>query len=251
MKDKNLRKIYPISWITESKKLIEFIQEWNSSSEDNLLVADFASGEYDRVPSFFTKFLPPLFKMELDYEKRIVVYCTDIHLLRLESLLSKLTDENLLDNVRIVHAALETMDTKAKLIELSQEFIIEHSETSTWLDDFLIGENRLPPQCFDIGILNTDVVGYLFEYYKEYSDAEKALSMVWRMIRQNGLLIVTMPCLEFTVDNIDVLEKTGFTFLEGLDINTTTGEKTDLKRNVSLDKLSNLGHYSYLVFSKI
>ena len=251
MEDKNLRKIYPIAWITESKRFTEFLQEWNSSSDDNLLVADFASGEYDRVPTYFAKLLPPLLKMELDYEKRIVVYCTDVHLLRLESLLSKLTEDNLLDNVRVVNATLETMDTKAKLLESSQEFIIDHSETATWLDDFLIGENRLPSQCFDIGILNTDVVGYLFGYYKEYSDAEKALSMVWRMIRQNGLLVVTMPCLEFTVDNIAILEKTGFTFLEGLDINTTTGERTDLKRDVSLNKLSNLGHYTYLIFSKL
>jgi hypothetical protein len=249
MDDKNLRNIYPIAWTTESKTLIAFIQKWNSSSEDNLLIADFASGEYDRVPTFFTNVLPDMLGITIDNEKRIVVYCTDIHSLRLDSLLGKLEEENKLDNIRVVHSALETMDINAELREQSLEFILKNPETATWLDDFLIGEKRFPSECFDIGILNTDVIGYLFEYYKEYSDAEKALSKVFEMIRKGGLLVVTMPCQQYKVDNVSIMEKTGFTFQEGLDITLSNGKKTLLEKDVPLEELSRLGHYTYLIFS--
>jgi len=251
LEEKNLRKIYPISWVTESSHLIDFLDEWYSTSEDNLLVADFASGEYDRVPSFFSKFLPQMLEMKLDYNKRIVAYCIDLHLLRLESLLGKLKEDDLLDNVRIVHSALETMHSKAEILEASLEFIVENTETATWLDDFLIGEKQFPSECFDIGILNTDVIGYLFEYYKEYSDAEKALSSIWSLIRPEGLLIITMPCLQYKIDNISVLENIGFNFLEGIDITLVSGQKTILQKDVPLNQLSTLGHYTFMIFRKL
>ncbi|TFG98901.1 hypothetical protein E4H12_04595 [Candidatus Thorarchaeota archaeon] len=250
MEDKYLRKIYPISWIIESPYFVSFIQEWISSYRDDLLVADFASGEHDRVPTFFTKELPRIARLPLDSEKRIVVFCTDIHALRLDSLLGKLEEDELLDNVRVVHAALETMDAKANLRTLNLDYIEGRPEIATWLDDFLISEERFPSDCFDIGILNTDIVGYMHEYYKEYSDAEKGLSKVWSLIHSGGLLIVTMPCLLYTIDNILVLEKIGFEFLQGIDINLTSGEKTFLEKDVPLEKLSNLGHYTFLLFSK-
>ncbi|MGY5859168.1 MAG: hypothetical protein RTU63_07350 [Candidatus Thorarchaeota archaeon] len=250
MEDKNLRNIYPISWITESSRFVEFVKDWISESEDDLLVADFASGEHDRVPTFFTKKLPRIVEPSSDLEKRIVVFCTDIHALRLDSLLGKLEEDELLDDVRVVHAALETMDTKAELRIPNLDYIQNHPDVATWLDDFLIGEQRFPSESFDVGILNTDVVGYIHEYYKEYSDAEKGLSKVWSSIRSGGLLVVTMPCLQYRVDNISVLEKIGFNYLEGMDITISTGEKTLLEKNVPLDKLSNLGHYTFLIFSK-
>jgi len=250
MDDKNLRNIYPISWITESPRFIEFIRTWISNSEDDLLIADFASGEHDRVPTFFTKELPRIVNLSQDSEKRPVVFCTDIHALRLDSLLGKLEEDELLDDVRVVHAALEKMDVEANLRPLNLDYIQEHPDEATWLDDFLIGEKKLPSECFDIGILNTDIVGYMHEYYTEYSDAEKGLSKVWSMIRPGGILVVTMPCMLYKVDNVSVLEKIGFTYLEGFDIILSTGEKTHLEKNVQLDDLSKLGHYTFLLFSK-
>ncbi len=250
MEDKNLRNTYPISWITESPRFIEFIQEWISNFEDDMLVADFASGEHHRVPTFFTKILPQILNQSQDSEKRIVVFCTDLHVLRLDSLLGKLEEDELLGNVRVVHAALEKMDVEANLRPSNLDYIKEHPDVVTWLDDFLIDEQRFPTECFDVGILNTDIVGYLHEYYTEYSDAEKGLSKVWSMIRSGGLLIVTMPCMLYKVDNISVLEKIGFEFLQGIDITLSTGEKTFLEKNVLLDQLSNLGHYTFLIFSR-
>ncbi|MHA1136038.1 MAG: hypothetical protein ACTSSE_06075 [Candidatus Thorarchaeota archaeon] len=250
MGDKNLRNIYPVSWVTESSHFIEFIQNWISESEDDLLVADFASGEHDRVPSFFTKELPQIMNLPQDSEKRIVVFCTDVHALRLDSLLGKLEEDELLANVRVVHAALEKMDVEANLRSPNRDYIKEHPDIATWLDDFLIGEKKLPSECFDIGILNTDIVGYMHEYYTEYSDAEKGFSKVWSMIRPGGILVVTMPCMQYKVDNISILEKVGFTYVEGLDITLSTGEKTLLEKNVRLDELSNLGHYTFLLFTK-
>jgi hypothetical protein len=249
MDNKNLHNIYPISWVLESPYFIQSIQDWKLHSEDDLLVADFACGEHDRIPTFFTKELPRIIKHS-NSERRIVVFCTDIHALRLDSLLGKLEEDELLDNVRVVHAALEKMDSNANLQPLNLNYILEKPDIATWLDDFLIGEQRFPSECFDIGVLNTDVVGYLYEYYKESTDATVGLRKVWNLIRSGGLLIVAMPCLQYRIDNVSVLEQIGFSFVEGFDITLSNGEKTLLSKSVQLEKLSNHGHYTFLIFSK-
>lgn len=248
MEDKDLRNVYPISWITESNCFNEFIGRSLFTSQDDLLVADFASGEYDRVPTFFTRELPKLVKPS-SVLRKIVVYCIDIHALRLDSLYDKLGEEGSLSQVRVVQAALETLDTSANMQSENLDYINNNPEIANWLDDFLIGEKKFPPECFDIGILNNDVIGYMYEYYTEYSDAEKGLHKIRKLIRSNGLLIVTMPCLQYKIDNISVLEQIGFTFLEGLDITISTGEQTSLEKKVRLDEMSKLGHYTFLLFS--
>jgi hypothetical protein len=250
MNDKNLRNIYPISWISESPSFVEFIQKWNLDRENDLLVADFASGEYDRVPTFFTKELPRIVDSSNETEKRIIVFCTDLHPLRLDSLLGKLEEDQLLDTVRVVHSTLEKLDSEANLRASNFDYFDEHPDTMIWLDDFLIGEQRFPSECIDIGILNNDVIGYLYEYYKEYSNATMGLRKVYSLIRSGGLLLVTMPCLQYKIDNISVLENIGFSFIEGFDITLSIGKKTSLGKNVPLDELSNLGHYTFLIFSK-
>lgn len=251
MEDKHLRNVYPVSWVTESPRFIKYIEKWHSDSKDNLLVADFASGEHDRIPTFFTKELPRLLKHPPASKKRIIVYCTDIHALRLDSLLGKLEEDDLLNNVRVVHAALETMDTNAKLRTPSMDFIKDNPDIATWLDNFLIREQAFPSECFDVGILNADVVGYMHEYYKEYSDALIGLQKVQRLIRNNGLLVVTMPCSLYVIDNVAVLEEVGFKYLQGVDIKLSSGEKTYLEKNVKPASLSRLGHYTFLIFTKI
>jgi len=249
MNDKSLRNVYPISWITESSEFMEFIERHQSTSEDDLLVADFASGEYDRVPTYFTRELPNVIKSSTK-ARRFVAYCTDIHSLRLDSLYRKLEEEGSLSQVRVVQAALETMDISAKLVSENFDYVSNNPDIVNWLDDLLIGKQCFPPECFDIGILNNDVIGYMHEYYTEYSNAEKGLQKVYKLIRNDGLLIVTMPCLQYKIDNISVLEKIGFTYLGGLDITPSTGEKTILEKNVPLDVLSNLGHYTFFIFVK-
>ncbi len=221
-----------------------------SEGDDNFYIADFASGEYDRVPSVFVRELPKLLKEDIDPSRKICVYCTDLHALRLDSLLGKLEEEDILDNVRVVQATLEKMDEVANLRPAMIEFLDSKPETISWLDDFLIGEQRFPPECFDIGILNNDIVGYMHEYYKDYSDAKIGLQKVRKLIREKGLLVVTMPCSLYVVDNVAVLEDVGFKYLQGVDVNLSTGEKTFLEKNILLDQLSNLGHYTFLIFSR-
>lgn len=221
-----------------------------SEGDDCFYIADFASGEYDRVPSVFVRELPKLLKQDTDPSRKICVYCTDLHALRLDSLLGKLEEEDILDNVRVVQAALEKMDEVANLRPAMIEFLDSKPETISWLDDFLIGEQRFPPECFDIGILNNDIVGYMHEYYKEYSDAKIGLQKVRKLIRKKGLLVVTKPCSLYVVDNVAVLEEVGFKYLQGVDVNLSTGEKTFLEKNILLDQLSNLGHYTFLIFSR-
>ncbi|MCK5389198.1 MAG: hypothetical protein KAJ36_01830, partial [Candidatus Thorarchaeota archaeon] len=190
-------------------------------------------------------------KDDIDPPKKICVYCTDLHALRLDSLLGKLEEEDMLDNVRVVQAALEKMDEEATLRPAMIDFLDSNPETISWLDDFLIGEQRFPPECFDIGVLNNDIVGYMHEYYKEYSDALIGLQKVQRLIRNNGLLVVTMPCSLYIVDNVAVLEEIGFKYLQGVDIKLSSGEKTYLEKNAKPASLSRLGHYTFLIFTKI
>jgi SAM-dependent methyltransferase len=247
---KDIRNAYPISWITESRRFTEYFHKIIKASEDDLLVADFASGEYDRVPSFFSRELPKLVNISNANERRIVVYCTDIHELRLESLFGKLREERSLNQVRCIHTSLEDMERNAKFISENIEFVNDHPEVVNWLDDFLIGEEQFPPECIDIGILNNDVIGYLHDYYTEYSDAEKSLESIWRLIRPKGILIVTMPCLQYQVDNISILEKVGFSYIEGIDIVLSSGTKILLEKHIQLDQLSMLNHYTFFVFSR-
>jgi len=250
MERKDLHSIYPISWILESPTFLDFMQRSLSDDDDYFYIADFASGEHDRVPSFFVKEIPKLLKHKNNFSKRIVTYCTDLHALRLDSLMGKLEEENLLDKVRVVQAPLEKMDETANLRPGMSEFLDQNPESVSWLDDFLIGEQRFPPECFDIGILNNDIVGYMHEYYKEYSDAKVGLQKVHRLIRRNGMLIVTMPCSLYVVDNVSILENIGFEYLEGVDVNLTSGEKTFFEKEFKPENMSRLGHYTFLIFSK-
>ena len=245
---KEIHSVYPISWILESPVFVNFMKASSSRGNDEILVADFASGEHDRVPSFFISILPKLLKLG-EAARETFVYSIDLHSLRLDSLLGKLEESHLLDRSRVVQAKLETMDQSAIMRPGMIEYIEEHLDTAIWLDDFLIGENKLPPNCFDIGVLNNDVVGYMHEYYKSYSDVDVGVQKVLNSIREDGLLVVTLPCSLYLVDNIAVLEKVGFSYLEGVDVDLSTEEITLLDRRTDPKTMSRLGHYTALFFS--
>ena len=245
---KEMHSVYPISWILKSPAFVNFLTASLIHGYDEFLVADLASGEHDRVPSFFIKILPEVLKLKED-TREIYVYSIDLHGLRLDSLLGKLEESNLLDKARVVQAKLESMDQDANLRPGMTEYIEKHPTTTIWLDDFLRSENRFPLDCFDLGVFNNDVVGYMHEYYKSSSDVQLGLQKIHCLIRSGGLFIVTMPCSLFIVDNIVVLEKEGFTFLEGVDIDLSTEEVTFLKKNADPKTMSRLGHYTILLFT--
>ncbi|MFX1560611.1 MAG: hypothetical protein ACFFBL_08475 [Promethearchaeota archaeon] len=238
----DIYKIYPIAWITKSQAFLDFVSSYASTE---LLVADFASGEHDRVPSFFLKVLPEL---SSSITKQIVVYCTDLHALRLDSLLGKLEESNLLENVRVVHTKLETMDEEARF----RPDLIKHLESNlsikNQLDQHLIEKQFIPEGTFDLGILNNDIVGYLYEYYKEYSDVAVSLQKVHKVLKKGALLVVTMPCSLYIVDNVKILESFGFQYLEGWDIHLADGSTKALDKFTEPQTMSRLGHYTFLVF---
>ena len=216
----------------------------SADSENEFLVADFAAGEHDRVPSFFVNILPKIHSCP----RRVVVYCTDLHALRLDSLMGKLEESAILDNVRVVQAKLETMDLEAKLRPDMIEYLEGRPDIMTNLDHYLIKSSAIPVQSFDVGILNNDVVGYLHEYYSEYGNAAVALQKVHSTLKKGALLVVTMPSSLYIIDNIKVLENVGFEFLEGKDIDLSDGSVSELRRDTEPTNLSRLGHYSYLIF---
>ncbi|MHA1951078.1 MAG: hypothetical protein ACW987_14575 [Candidatus Thorarchaeota archaeon] len=210
---------------------MDFIKETTTTiqsemDEQDFLVADFASGEHDRVPSFFVRIIPEFLEGVVQ-KKRTTVYSIDLHALRLDSLLGKLEESSLLERTRVVQAKLELMDGDASL-----------------------QNNKIPRESFDIGVLNTDVIGYLHEYYSEYSDALVALDQVYRTIKKNGLLIVTNPCSLYVVDNVKILNSIGFDFVEGVDIELSSGNVTAIDRETAPESMSRLNHYSFLIFTK-
>ncbi|MFW9769195.1 MAG: hypothetical protein ACFFF9_10095 [Candidatus Thorarchaeota archaeon] len=244
--DPHLYGKYPIAWITKSNKVIEFMKEQKNKE---ILIADFASGEHDRVPSFFVKIIHE-FLDEGVQDTRTTVYSIDLHALRLDSLLGKLEESDLLERTRVVQSNLETMDRSASFRPDLKTLLLQIPEELTWLDRSLLEEERIPDEAFDIGVLNNDVVGYLFEYYTEYSDATVALKQVHRTIKNGGLLVVSNPCLQYIIDNVKILEEIGFEFVEGYDIDFSTKNILEINRRTPPKSMSRLNHYSFLIFSK-
>jgi len=235
--------IYPIAWISKSQVFLDYVS--SVGSEEVFLVADFASGEYDRVPTFFVNLLPEL---NQSGPARTVVYCTDLHALRLDSLMGKLEESDLLNEVRVVHAKLETMDDDAIFRPDMIAHLESNSDAMIRLDRHLIEKKFIPKESFDIGILNNDVVGYLHEYYKEYSDVALSLQKVYKVLKKGALLVVTKPCSLYLVDNVKVLESLGFKYLDGKDIDLSDGSITALERHTEPHSMSRLGHYTFLIF---
>ncbi len=238
-------KVCPIAWTMKSEILVNHLS--SLISKESILIGDFAAGEHDRIPSFFVNLLPEFFPA-FNPQNRRVVYCIDLHALRLDSLLGKLEDSKLLEDVRVVQAKLETMDKEAELRPGLIEFLDSNTETMTWFDHHLRTHSFIPPEVFDIGVLNNDVVGYLHEYYKEYSDVVVSLQKIHKTLKKGALLLVTMPCSLYVVNNVDILESVGFQFLDGKDINLKDSSVTKLDRNSDPISMSRLGHYSFLIF---
>jgi hypothetical protein len=247
MFDKETRMTYPISWITESRIFMEYLES-HSSPGSVLLIADFASGEHDRVPSFFLRILRGAISPRPT--SRWVIYSIDIHPLRLDSLLGTLEEEALLSDARAVLADLYTMGEAASIRPSQVPYLHEHGLAQTWLDRVLLTQKHLPPDSFDIGILNNDVIGYLHGYYKTYGEPELALKRVYETVKDEGLLIVTMPCSLYRFDSIQALEDAGFSLLQAIDIDTASGHMEIFRSKPPETGLSQLGHYSFFLFTK-
>ena len=240
----------PISVIERSEKLLQYIQSYISTLRDKTIyVADFAAGENDEVPLFFLQRLPPIF-LKREPSFRLFIYCTDAHTLRIESLFEKLVSLDFVEQSRVVFAKLETMTEKAEFPAIQMEYI-EHAHERTWIDELLLQENRIPKESFHIGILNNDVVGYLHAYYTEYTDAKKSLQGIRNVMRDDGLLIVTQPCMLFPLDNIQALESNGFQYLTGFNFDLRRHIVSDVAKDVSPVSLSKMGHYTILLFKCI
>jgi SAM-dependent methyltransferase len=247
---KDMHSVYPISWILKSVFFIDFVNSSLKLENGEIIVADFASGEHDRVPSFFIDLLPKQLEIGSEKSSQIFVYSIDLHSLRLDSLLGKLEECNQLRRARMVQAKLESLDEKATIRPGVIQYLERHLDDIIWLDDFLIGERRFPPECIDIGVLNNDVIGYLHEYYKNSSNLNLAVQQIWKVIRPGGLLVVTMPCSLYVVDNIAVLERAGFAFEQGIDITLANGNVRFIEKNTGMQELSQLGHYTFFLLSK-
>ncbi|MHA1907784.1 MAG: hypothetical protein ACW98Y_10860 [Candidatus Thorarchaeota archaeon] len=238
----------PISWLCKSKTLRDFLGNFSSEpdSKVELMIADFAAGETDEVPQFVHRRIQSCMKVAESISMK--VYCTDLHTLRIESLFYRLEEEALVEDTRIVLSKFETMTEEASFPEVQKVFFEQEAPTMTYIDDYINSNSALPHSCFDIGVLNNDVIGYIHDYYREYTDAKKSLEGIRRVMKPHSLLIVTQPGLIFHMDNIDALSKHGFHFIEGFDIETENGRLTSIDEKSDPMSMGNLGHYTVLIF---
>lgn len=103
---------------------------------------------------------------------------------------------------------------------------------------------------FHLGLLLNDMVGFLADYYKAYPATLRQSLVAFRQcMAQDGLLVVTQPCMLHATDNITALESVGFSFKEGLDIHLPTGTIVPITKSTPLKNLSTLHHFSVLLFT--
>jgi len=243
-----MNKGIPISIVEKSREFKEIIEELIDSQDQDsaIYIADFAAGENDEVPIFIHQNLSNALSKMLR-RNPLFVYCIDAHTLRIESLFDKLRTLKLDDITRVVFSKFETMGEMAKFPEVQLEYF-SNNQTRTYIDESIISDEKIPRNCFHIGILNNDVVGYIHEYYKEYTDPFSSLEGIRNSLVDSGILIVTQPCMLYHVDNIEVLQSFGFKLLTGLDFDVRNDIVTKVDAQTPLDSLSKLGHYSVLIF---
>ena len=259
------KQLFPISWICESKAVLDYVytQKYSTDTSRDILVADFASGENDKIPYFFHLILPSILRQshskygmvplsfireKLEERRRFVTYSTDLHGLRLDSLFHMFQEERILEWSRAVHARLETMELEATFRQPQADYLLKNEGQQNDLDRRLLEGKGLGEGVFDLGFLNNDVVGYIFEYYKVYTDALASLKAIRKVMRDESILLVTQPCSLYPVDNVEVLTDVGFSFVEGKDVDMKTGEMTAIEEDTDIGTFSQRGHYTFLVF---
>ncbi|MFX1369328.1 MAG: hypothetical protein ACFFAY_12090 [Promethearchaeota archaeon] len=243
--------LFPIAWIAQSQFVMEYLtsQIGTECISDPFLIADFASGENDKIPNYVHRVLPNILAPhEGSIGRPVFTYSTDLHGLRLDSLFHLFQEEGILHRARAVHARLETMDKEASFRQEQADYILNHGAERTELDKRLLSAKGIGEKAFHLGFLNNDVVGYMFEYYKAYTDALASLEVVRKTMRPRGVLLVTQPCSLYPVDNVEVLSSAGFSFIDGKDIDLKTGAVSSVGENTDLKTLSRRGHYTFFAF---
>ncbi len=255
--------LFPFGWIGKSDTIMNWMLDQLSKArkahDSNFLIADFAAGQNEEIPIFFAQFFPTMLEEWIrtnDLNNDLIVgrlplltYCLDFHKLRLSYLFGLLEEEKVLDVSRVVFTKLESMAKEAAFPDFQKDALPKDIGECIGIDQFILEKGHIPPACFNLGILNTDMIGYLFEYYKHQSDLVKCLKGIRETMELGGLLIVTQPCFFYHVDNIGVLGDAGFDFIEGVDVDLISGETTMLDKDVDQSTLSQMNHYSFLVFS--
>ncbi len=234
-------RVTPLEWIWASPYLREHVLRRRSHSR-SILVADFGPGENEEVSVFFAKTFRDLANVTA------IVYCIDFHELRLESLMNKVAEEGAAASSRFVLARLESMTSKAKFVESRDPLSVSGEFAIGEIDKIIMNESRVPAQCFDIGVLNNDMIGYLSEYYRSQSDLDSCLSQIHSTMRPGSLMVVTQPGLLYRLDSVSMLEKQGFVFRECVDIDLGTRVVKSTMTRPDVSALSLMNHYSFLLF---
>ncbi|MDF1541487.1 MAG: hypothetical protein P1Q69_21490, partial [Candidatus Thorarchaeota archaeon] len=129
----NIAESIPISWICKSEKLKTYLE---TIGNEKILIADFAAGENDEIPFFIHNMM--LECLEIGYLIPMIVYCTDLHILRIESLFDKLLEHNLEKHTRIVFSRFETMTEDASFPDIQKEYLKKGESSSNFLDKAII-----------------------------------------------------------------------------------------------------------------
>jgi hypothetical protein len=213
---------------------------------EEFLIGDFGSGRNAEVPIFFAKEYQNMFSHKVPNS---TVYSIDMHTLRLENMFGQFREEGITSKSRVVYAKMETMSSHASFPYEQKEYLKKTPQDMTSLDHQILNEQKLPPACFHLGILNKDILGYLSEYYENDTDMRTSLQAVRDSLKQDGLMIVTQPCVMYRVDNLRILRDNTFHIEDIIDVDLKTGKHSVLDESASMESFSKPNHYSFIVVS--
>ncbi|KAJ6241780.1 hypothetical protein M0813_00486 [Anaeramoeba flamelloides] len=221
-----------------TKKEKEKEQEKEIIPEKPFLIGDYGSGRNQEVPKFYLQVLDSVFQKEYPNLKKIESFV----------IVQIYTQQGYLLYLIPVHK--KTFWKELKILDVQKNQLQKQQEKQTWLDKALISTEKFPESCFDLGVLNNDMVGFLAEYYSSNSDLMESLEEVKKSIRTGGHLLVTSPNTLHKIDNIKVLEEVGFKFVSYSDYNIKSEEIVNIfeKEDVPRGEDRKLDHFNFLFF---
>ncbi|KAJ5068570.1 hypothetical protein M0811_02512 [Anaeramoeba ignava] len=250
-----------IRLILKSKFLYEYFKKhFFEEFKNPLMIGDYGSGRNEEVPMFFSiwinEYFPEFSKNIETKEIKSYIYCIDLHQTRLLSLMNKLADASILSTSRMIFSKLEDLSTKAEILDTQIKLL--KKEDMNDLDLEIEKSKRIPENYFDIGVLNNDMIGFLYQYYTENSKPSnliKCLNEIRKSQKKDSLLITTgVGLLYKNIDYIKLLKEANFEFIELIDINIKDQDQLLVitkPEEFNLSKMSLLNHYSFAVFKAI
>ncbi len=196
-------------------------------------LADLGAGTNDEIVISLLDQAPQYFD-----KRQVIIYLVDRNPSWLSILSQKLPKYN--QKIVLIQADLEQLTIEARIIESTVQMYSQRNLIPTI--QTLMQQNRFPPACMDLVVLNRDMIGWL-QFFKANTD--RVLQETHKILKSDGLLVITQPGLKCQHPH-DLLENYGFTFVKRGVLQLDTG--TLIESPDPIFKDPKLREYIYLVY---